>query len=475
MRTTGLVSLSIHEALTFGKTDGTETIIALHPDLFSDQSSIKQNVLGRSVGSTSTALQKTQHHRNNSDSLALTCDAGKTEDGRPPIMNSTSFPSAPSVSNRYLQVGDMIEIRVWDPLPGSSKSTPPSLTRRSPPASKDTSRVGSGSNSVTNEHSSLRRSSSTSATLELAASTLQLSSTTSLQYSIDSSFPTFDKKEEPSKEGDASSVSSIECVKETVGLTLSPSLAGADTNAVIATGDDNRAGMPPTVPRSRAGTADGSPRLLTSKPPTILRSRTATGAPGSSKPPELHVRNMSDMTMETAPGSRRTSSTNNPSTPALHVRDISDMTVDTILGSQIIQESGDDGDVDDTLSQIAFTHTLRLSFVMLVTEGTLTSLKESARTQVSMLRQVADLYNLSSYDMVTVNRINKSEEASVVKAVSAEFVTVTIKEQYISRGDMHFFQKSLIGRWIYEGQRLTNSTKVSIRIVETDGYLCNHA
>jgi hypothetical protein len=171
---------------------------------------------------------------------------------------------------------------------------------------------------------------------------------------------------------------------------------------------------------------------------------------------------MSDMTMETAPGNRRTSSTNNSTKPALHVRDISDMTVDTVLGSQIIEESGDDGDVDDTLSQIASTHTLRLSFVMLVTESTLTSLKESARTQVSMLRQVADLYNLSSYDMVTVNRINKSEEASVVKAVSAEFVTVTIKEQYISRGDMHFFQKSLIGRWIYEGQRLTNSTKVSL-------------
>lgn len=63
--------------------------------------------------------------------------------------------------------------------------------------------------------------------------------------------------------------------------------------------------------------------------------------------------------------------------------------------------------------------------------------------------------------MVTVNRITKEEEPSVLKSVSADFVTVTIKEQYISRGDMHFFQKSLIGRWIYEGQRLSNKTKVN--------------
>ena len=64
---------------------------------------------------------------------------------------------------------------------------------------------------------------------------------------------------------------------------------------------------------------------------------------------------------------------------------------------------------------------------------TLTSLKESARRQVSMLRQVADLYNLSSYDMVTVNRISKKEEPSVVKAVSAARLCHCHhqKEQYI--------------------------------------------
>jgi hypothetical protein len=253
-------------------------------------------------------------------------------------------------------------------------------------------------------------------------------------------------------------------------MTSSPSSPGDGPDTVAAAAaaaaadnnnNNNREGMPPTVPRSRVGTVDGNPRLLKAMPPTILKARSGTVTPfGSCKPPE-----MSETAMDTILGTR---STNNPSESTLHIRDISDMTVDTILGSSqiIVGESQDEGDVDDTLSQIAFSHELRLSFVMIVTESTLTSLKESARTQVSMLRQIADLYNLSSYDMVTIHRINKSEESSVVKAVSAEFVTVTIKDQYISRGDMHFFQKSLIGRWIYEGQRLANSTKASLSVME---------
>lgn len=139
-----------------------------------------------------------------------------------------------------------------------------------------------------------------------------------------------------------------------------PSPRGNVPNTVTAASEDNRAGMPPTFPRSRADTAD-NPRLLASKPPPVQRART--------------------FVQQSATGAK----------PAgIHVRDISDMTMDTILGSHIIPdigESADNGEEDDTLSQIATTHELRLSFVMLVTEGTLTSLKESARTQVSMLRQ----------------------------------------------------------------------------------------
>jgi hypothetical protein len=64
--------------------------------------------------------------------------------------------------------------------------------------------------------------------------------------------------------------------------------------------------------------------------------------------------------------------------------------------------------------------------------------------------------------MVTVSRIEEADEESVLQRVSADFVTVTIKDQFISRGDMHFFQKSLIGRWIYEGERISDTVQVSL-------------
>lgn len=164
-----------------------------------------------------------------------------------------------------------------------------------------------------------------------------------------------------------------------------------------------------------------------------------------------------------------------------------------ILSGVPSMESEDGASVDDELlSKVSTTHQLRLSFTMLVTEKTLTSLKSSARTQVSILRngkinvpgiqryfilyslipprlhslfifvrKVADLYNLSSYDMVTITRIEKSDEPAVLEEVSADFVMVTIKDQFISRADMHYFQKFLIGRWIYEGERLSQSKTVS--------------
>jgi hypothetical protein len=37
------------------------------------------------------------------------------------------------------------------------------------------------------------------------------------------------------------------------------------------------------------------------------------------------------------------------------------------------------------------------------------------------------LYNLSSYDTVTVTKIDKSEEALVLESVQADHVTLTIK------------------------------------------------
>jgi hypothetical protein len=126
------------------------------------------------------------------------------------------------------------------------------------------------------------------------------------------------------------------------------------------------------------------------------------------------------------------------------------------FGSSVCVPSEDE---DDFHTDIASSHSLRLSFVMKVTEQTLTSLKGSARTQVSLLRQIADLYELSSYDMVTIHKVENEEEEAALAAVSADFVLVTIKDQFISRGDMHLFQQNLMGSWIYEGQRLFDATR----------------
>lgn len=115
------------------------------------------------------------------------------------------------------------------------------------------------------------------------------------------------------------------------------------------------------------------------------------------------------------------------------------------------------GSFDNALYAIRETHDEREMFVMMVTKKTLTTIKNSARTQISMLKQVADLYHLSPYDRVTVTKVVAEDEKDVLQEVSADFILVTFKDQFISRGEMHQFQHSLIGRWLYEGVRLDSS------------------
>ena len=122
--------------------------------------------------------------------------------------------------------------------------------------------------------------------------------------------------------------------------------------------------------------------------------------------------------------------------------------------SALVQTSGS---FDNALYAIRETHDEREMFVMMVTKKTLTTIKNSARTQISMLKQVADLYHLSPYDRVTVTKVAAEDEKDVLQEVSADFILVTFKDQFISRGEMHQFQHSLIGRWLYEGVRLDSS------------------
>jgi hypothetical protein len=69
---------------------------------------------------------------------------------------------------------------------------------------------------------------------------------------------------------------------------------------------------------------------------------------------------------------------------------------------------------------------------------------------------VAHLYNLSSYDMVTVTKINPKSKDQVLHEVSADFVMVTMKDQFISRGEMFHYQNTLLGKWCFVGERLVN-------------------
>jgi hypothetical protein len=510
MLMTGLVSLNVHEALTF---EGTE--ICLHPDIFSNNSGDAASYAPTVVGSGRHSVMSV-----GKDARLNLAPAASSEDK----MFSQAGSTSSQAEGRTLQVGDMIEVRVWDPLPRSQQHTSSNASsvlqkRNSPPNSAQSSTSGSqaeerASSVVVGTKEALEvagtkvagakealevagakvafEGTSTKEDLEVAAAkealevarakeALEVAAASvaaalksnppakggggaSMQYS-ESAAPQLEGSSPPqveestSREMDNLTVSSDDqpSVQDQESLTPLPS------PGPLSPGDDNDLSrnvvtsgvLPPVFPRARASTVDGG----------VGRSRTSTaeGGIGSStfrmppttKPPISQRRDTNKPRQApTAPGSK-----------SRHQRDLSDMTVDTYYGvdptksadMQLPMPTFDDE--DDVWMHIESTHNMRLSFVMKVTEKSLNSLKGSARTQVSLLRQVADLYKLSSYDMVTIHRIEKGEEATVVRAVSADFVLVTIKDQFISRGDMHYFQQTLIGSWIYEGQRLSEPAR----------------
>ena len=97
----------------------------------------------------------------------------------------------------------------------------------------------------------------------------------------------------------------------------------------------------------------------------------------------------------------------------------------------------------------------RTSFTIAVTKESLRTIKENSRTQISLLKNVADLYKLSPYDMVTLSKIPaEDEERELAEICAAEFVTVSTKDQFVSRGDLYYFHNEMIGKWLYEGMRM---------------------
>ena len=113
------------------------------------------------------------------------------------------------------------------------------------------------------------------------------------------------------------------------------------------------------------------------------------------------------------------------------------------------------------------THTKRLSFVMTAAgEKCFSHLKATSNVKVSLLKPIANLYGLSSRDTVTVTRIHQVNEEEEIKAARADHISVTIKDQFISRGGMYEFQESFLRKWIYTGERLS-SVDVSESILFT--------
>jgi hypothetical protein len=431
----GLLSLSVHEALTF---EGTE--IAIHPDLFADTTagsipSSRHSVLVRppSVALPTSAFGAvppvliSRHERQTSEwtlspSLLEHKEAAK-------LQTVTSESQLQSVAeshhsaHRRLGVGDMVEIRVWNSKtpgiqPGSGQKQrmqQPSSPGVSQVASSDSMSAGGDSYVATLLKNPTQGSTSsiiktTRTTLEAAASALKDPSvlkvtqgtasslaTSSMQYSTDSPSAaaartpdsmaspksTGGRKTPHSEAGDISTVSTVEVhSKEARSLTTSPKLVSSpklEAPGIIL--DNATKGKP----RSRSNSGD---------PHNLAHNHQLINRPG--KPPLVQRQNR-------ATSAHRVDGfkTGKPA----HFRDISDMTMDTtmLLGTNLIghddlmaahsTDSHDDHHLhphhrdDATLSKVAATHTMRLSIVMLVTQKTLTSLKGQARSQISMLRQ----------------------------------------------------------------------------------------
>jgi hypothetical protein len=447
MLTTGILSLNIHDSLTF---DGCE--LCLNPDLFAAVAEHGGTpVPGKARATHQYQQQQQQQHHGGSANASI--NSGNS-------------------SSTALTVGDTIEIRVWDPLPKEAAGTvksPSSFLRKgsvrqSPQQNRQQIQVPVPAPAAEGEN---------------AASSQQQQQQQNPRNTIPSLRPRTSSYSEPDQTADALDAQTV------ITSSSKGSSKGSNPQAdnplkrdseskigVVIEEDDN-----PPLPPSKTVVTPSQPPPQQSLPPVFPRSRTGTVdnvqpmTPAGNKLPKpimIHRRAASSASAIPIRSPKQSQNQFHPLS-ARHVREISDMTVDThqldIFGATIHPTDSNDLAWDDTnendasLSKIASTHRLRLSFVLKVTEKTLSSMKGNSRTQISMLRQVADLYNLSTYDLVTVHKIDPQDEDEVLKAVSADFVVVTIKDQFISRGDMLLFQTKLVGSWIYEGQRLTETTR----------------
>jgi hypothetical protein len=503
MLVSGLLSLSIHEELTF---EGTE--IAIHPDLFTEPNSHGHGHASSVSGSAHVSISSSRHGHSvltravsGSGNISLASLATAPVSGsvlptaiptptqspalhdhkhasvlQMPYTNElqtqlASVAGSSTSNSARLEVGNMIEIKVWDPkgctkythatgsatttTAGNMSAQPNSVKKRSMqmPASFYSQQNAfisgeSNTNSAITNWLKGSQSATPDSSKDLSKAPLfpnpPTNATRTLDALISPRIVRGNQKQEKPVPADAET-SSTESISETNKKETIQVLSSPRRESPVATerkgsnslnvrprpnGDTLRPGKPPLIQKKSATNALAS----------TLHAAADVRPPVTKIPKPAHFRDISDMTMDTTLAAPAT-------------------TNEADLGVQSMDSLDELTGEEDLFSKIGSTHTLRTSFVMLITERTLTSLKGQARTQISILRQIADLYHLSPYDMVTVNRVEKNAESAVLAAVSADFVFCTIKDQFISRGYMHLFQKSLIGRWIYEGERLSDSAR----------------
>jgi hypothetical protein len=433
--------------------------IVLHPDIF-----------------TVPDLMRSTHKTDGRSGSITIAPSGSSEDKHSAHSaannnNNTTIPTP----QRLLKEGDMIEIRVWDVLAKETKSNASSIMRRrtvegqpnavlsgsiqssvtggipvtttlqTDSAFRLESVRGSGDASIGGTIKSVGSDETEKGALDNGSAAPTISPTADGTVSCGEHTHSINNNDGSPRASPKNNIQILPTPGQNVSSSSprpSPEADAPPTKTVI-TGEPQT--VPPVVTRSRTGTIEGNSSSLPPKPPIVSRARTAGLPPAS----DLFASKQRLPNASSLPRPR-------------HFRDISDMTVDTYADlhlATVPSTVGASEEEDDAWLYLSHTHAMRLSFVMLVTEKTLTSLKPSARTQVSLLRPVADLYSLSSFDMVTIHKINKADEDKVLQQVSADFVLVTIKDQFISRGDMHHFVTTLNKRWVYEGQRLFEPTR----------------
>ena len=451
--TTDLITLSVHDALTF---DGVE--LALHPDLFDNYG-----------------------------------NAGTGDDGA-------------SSNNNRIRPGDLVEIRVWCVRPGMEAEashavlksnimsvTIKPVTRSSPRHSRNASLATMSSiltlsPDIGNEHgvspgSGYGNMISTESENRLVGENIllpdDLMTPTNTSSSLISGAASFWKSTDFPSTGNASlstdnasllshsrDNSMTSNISSTPGVALNTNvplsvltptypLKVTTSGPSMSSQPSSESPMNQINPSAAFATPPNYPTSLQLSKMSINSSDSIVSQDNSSSSQSIPINNKMppQMPMGTTPVHRRYHS-NLPPIPSGSFDSISPSPLPVFERSD--NQKPHDKHCNKNIDEILLkTHFIKVTCIMPVSEGTLTSIKSGARTQISLLKQVADLHNITTYDTVTVTKITRSKEPLVRQAISADYLTITFKDQFVSRGEMYSFQKSFLKSWVYEGKRLS--------------------